>query len=201
MGNSVAAEPPVSGPSLYLTPIGVALAILISAVLLLVVLHFLLKELRDRAGSITLPAARTTCDGVDKAVLDSIPVQAYGSSKPEQECSVCLSALEEGEMVRVLPSCRHVFHVECIDAWFALHSSCPFCRSEVTAAAAAAAAAEGFVTVDVEVDGGSERGGGAECRRSNSLVCFDSFRLMSFREKLRLKRCMSLESCNVSVLV
>ncbi|TVU08684.1 hypothetical protein EJB05_42095, partial [Eragrostis curvula] len=44
-------------------------------------------------------------------------------------CSVCLGAFEFGEMVRLLPVCLHLFHVECIDMWLAAHTTCPVCRS------------------------------------------------------------------------
>ncbi|GJM98258.1 hypothetical protein PR202_ga15248 [Eleusine coracana subsp. coracana] len=48
-----------------------------------------------------------------------------------EECSVCLGAVREGEMVRRLPACMHVYHVECIDRWLAAHRTCPLCRSEL----------------------------------------------------------------------
>ncbi|KAK7290870.1 hypothetical protein RIF29_05611 [Crotalaria pallida] len=47
------------------------------------------------------------------------------------ECAVCLSALEDEEMVRLLPNCKHTFHVGCIDTWLASHSTCPICRTKV----------------------------------------------------------------------
>jgi hypothetical protein len=45
------------------------------------------------------------------------------------ECPVCLGAVEEGETVRVLPSCRHAFHARCVDAWLRLRPTCPVCRA------------------------------------------------------------------------
>uniref|UniRef100_A0ACD6AI36 Uncharacterized protein n=1 Tax=Avena sativa TaxID=4498 RepID=A0ACD6AI36_AVESA len=45
------------------------------------------------------------------------------------ECVVCLQELEDGDVVRVLPACRHFFHGGCIDAWLRAHSSCPVCRA------------------------------------------------------------------------
>nr|CAB3470601.1 unnamed protein product [Digitaria exilis] len=45
------------------------------------------------------------------------------------ECVVCLQELEDGDVVRVLPACRHFFHDRCIDAWLCAHSSCPVCRA------------------------------------------------------------------------
>ncbi|KAL5082266.1 hypothetical protein RYX36_010687 [Vicia faba] len=47
------------------------------------------------------------------------------------ECAVCLSLLEDGEMTRLLPNCKHSFHVSCIDMWLASHSTCPICRTKV----------------------------------------------------------------------
>jgi len=48
-----------------------------------------------------------------------------------EDCAVCLGGVEEGEMVRRLPACQHVFHRECIDPWLRAHATCPVCRSGV----------------------------------------------------------------------
>ncbi|CAN6243792.1 unnamed protein product [Urochloa humidicola] len=46
-------------------------------------------------------------------------------------CSVCLEDVRGGEMVRQVPACRHIFHVECIDMWLRSHRTCPMCRCVV----------------------------------------------------------------------
>lgn len=38
--------------------------------------------------------------------------------------------LEEGELIKVLPNCKHDFHSECIDKWLGSHSTCPICRAD-----------------------------------------------------------------------
>jgi hypothetical protein len=43
---------------------------------------------------------------------------------------VCLSEFKEGEEIRALPECLHLFHVTCIDAWLNAHSNCPLCRAD-----------------------------------------------------------------------
>ncbi|CAN6231105.1 unnamed protein product [Urochloa humidicola] len=47
-------------------------------------------------------------------------------------CSVCLEDVNDGEMVRQVPACRHIFHVECIDMWLHSHRTCPMCRCVVS---------------------------------------------------------------------
>ncbi|KAM0920200.1 hypothetical protein ACQ4PT_007657 [Festuca glaucescens] len=47
------------------------------------------------------------------------------------QCSVCLGTVQAGEVVRMLPLCKHLYHIECIDMWLASHDNCPLCRSEV----------------------------------------------------------------------
>lgn len=78
--------------------------------------------------------------GLDADVLKSLPTFAFakagGANDDDEEvveCAVCLSEFEEKEQGRMLPKCKHCFHVECIDMWFHSHSTCPLCRSPVDA--------------------------------------------------------------------
>lgn len=47
------------------------------------------------------------------------------------ECAVCLNKFEPSEVLRLLPKCKHAFHVECVDTWLDAHSTCPLCRYRV----------------------------------------------------------------------
>lgn len=78
-------------------------------------------------------AAATLRKGLDAAVLRSIPVVVFSPEdfKEGLECAVCLSELAQGEKARLLPSCNHGFHVDCIDMWFKSNSTCPLCRNPV----------------------------------------------------------------------
>ncbi|KAL0917276.1 hypothetical protein M5K25_012327 [Dendrobium thyrsiflorum] len=70
---------------------------------------------------------------LDSAVLRSLPVTVFNSAafKDGMECAVCLTELADGDATRFLPGCRHVFHLKCIDMWFAANSTCPICRSSI----------------------------------------------------------------------
>ncbi|XP_059306895.1 RING-H2 finger protein ATL74-like [Lycium ferocissimum] len=67
--------------------------------------------------------------GIKKKNLRQIPVVVYGKVNfSGSECPICLGEFVDGEKVRVLPKCKHGFHVTCIDKWLLAHSSCPNCR-------------------------------------------------------------------------
>ncbi|XP_042494274.1 RING-H2 finger protein ATL2-like [Macadamia integrifolia] len=68
-------------------------------------------------------------------VIASLPTFVYKpahhlqSSTDTVECAVCLNNLEEGDMARLIPTCKHIFHLQCINMWLSSHSTCPVCRS------------------------------------------------------------------------
>ncbi|PKU70373.1 putative RING-H2 finger protein ATL12 isoform X1 [Dendrobium catenatum] len=72
--------------------------------------------------------------GIDKAVIESLPFFRFSALKGSREgleCSVCLSRFDDAEILRLLPRCKHAFHMDCIDRWLEAHSSCPLCRTRV----------------------------------------------------------------------
>ncbi|KAH0915536.1 hypothetical protein HID58_029982 [Brassica napus] len=73
--------------------------------------------------------------GLDKTAIESLPMfrfSALKGSKQGLECSVCLSKFESVEILRLLPKCRHAFHIGCIDQWLEQHATCPLCRDRVS---------------------------------------------------------------------
>ncbi|KAH6781240.1 hypothetical protein C2S51_006533 [Perilla frutescens var. frutescens] len=80
---------------------------------------------------VAMPSSRI---GLEAGVLKSIPVVAFNPNEFEDglECAVCLCEVREGENARILPKCKHGFHVECIDMWFQSHATCPLCRNPVS---------------------------------------------------------------------
>ncbi|KAM1058698.1 hypothetical protein ACFX2B_023308 [Malus domestica] len=70
--------------------------------------------------------------GLDQAFIDALPVFQYrdivGLNEPF-DCSVCLCEFTEKDKLRLLPTCSHAFHINCIDTWLLSNSTCPLCRS------------------------------------------------------------------------
>ncbi|RLN28854.1 hypothetical protein C2845_PM05G08600 [Panicum miliaceum] len=75
---------------------------------------------------------------VTAVAVSAIPEFAYkreggggGDATGWAQCVICLGLVQVGEVVRRLPACKHLFHVECIDMWLRSHSTCPICRAAV----------------------------------------------------------------------
>eukprot|EP01018_Ginkgo_biloba_P027745 Gb_41046 [translate_table: standard] len=73
-------------------------------------------------------------NGLSSGEIKSLEQLTYNAEKYNGlrlHCSVCLSNISEGEVFRILPDCRHHFHLGCIDQWLSRHGSCPNCRKRV----------------------------------------------------------------------
>ncbi|KAL2653647.1 hypothetical protein R1flu_021775 [Riccia fluitans] len=68
--------------------------------------------------------------GLERGLIESFPSIVYGGEVQVNEtiCSVCLGEYTVGEKLRVIPSCKHTFHMECVDVWLSRRSTCPVCR-------------------------------------------------------------------------
>jgi Ring finger domain len=83
--------------------------------------------------------------GLDSAAIAALPTFPYKDNNVDEvnngssmECSICLSTVEEGEMVKLLPVCMHSFHGDCVGLWLSGHTTCPVCRIEVLGSMSAA---------------------------------------------------------------
>ncbi|XP_058213774.1 putative RING-H2 finger protein ATL12 [Rhododendron vialii] len=73
--------------------------------------------------------------GIDKTVIESLPFFKFSALRGLRgglECAVCLSKFEDIEVLRLLPKCKHAFHINCVDQWLESHSTCPLCRQRIS---------------------------------------------------------------------
>lgn len=146
--NTQSSPPPLSSNELNVKPIVVVIVVVLSVVLVCSgMLQFLARCLGGRRYATTaLTAAGTASNtlrgqlqhllrlhegGLDQTFIDTLPVFLYGTIrglKDGADCAVCLSEFSEEDHLRLLPNCKHAFHVDCIDTWFLSNSTCPLCR-------------------------------------------------------------------------
>lgn len=129
-----------------LAPVGVVL--FITTIMLLS--YFFAHRRRITNRSVRLSGAAVHSDhdtdddeaaelGLDEATIIRFPMLLYSqatknrsnsplSPSSSTSCSICLSNYEETDTVRILPECKHFFHVKCVDPWLKLNSTCPICR-------------------------------------------------------------------------
>ncbi|KAM7501450.1 hypothetical protein LguiB_000354 [Lonicera macranthoides] len=74
--------------------------------------------------------------GLDQSLIREIPTFHYSRNEGEQrslyKCVVCLNDFQEQDTLRVLPSCSHGFHLDCIDLWLQSNANCPLCRLNIS---------------------------------------------------------------------
>ncbi|KQK16932.1 hypothetical protein BRADI_1g31494v3, partial [Brachypodium distachyon] len=66
--------------------------------------------------------------GLSDAAIAALPLTKLARAA---ECAVCLGEVAAGGVARLLPLCRHTFHVECVDTWLRSRANCPVCRQTV----------------------------------------------------------------------
>ena len=50
----------------------------------------------------------------------------------EDQCAICQDHMTEGQSLRTILHCHHLFHQTCIDVWFQTHATCPTCRHRLS---------------------------------------------------------------------
>ncbi|CAO2819267.1 unnamed protein product [Amaranthus hypochondriacus] len=71
--------------------------------------------------------------GIKGELKDKLQVVLFDEelSAKDTLCCVCLGEFELKEELRQLPSCKHVFHGDCIRHWLRTNATCPLCRCHV----------------------------------------------------------------------
>ncbi|XP_031477901.1 RING-H2 finger protein ATL70-like [Nymphaea colorata] len=73
--------------------------------------------------------------GLDDATLRSYPTLTYSEATLPRDsdipnrCAICLADYNDSDVLRLLPDCGHLFHLNCLDRWLKQHPTCPICRT------------------------------------------------------------------------
>ncbi|KAK6140032.1 hypothetical protein DH2020_026248 [Rehmannia glutinosa] len=127
-------SPPMqqSNTGSFIHPLLISMLGIVGISIAIILYHlFLVKYCIRRYGSTDTAPQPTSAAlppaGVDAKVLETIPIFNFSAVKRDIDQEECV----DEDAVRLLPNCKHAFHVTCIDQWFAAHASCPLCRSPI----------------------------------------------------------------------
>ncbi|KAJ8763939.1 hypothetical protein K2173_003721 [Erythroxylum novogranatense] len=119
---------------------GICMAIIIFYTCILLPVRHLKESVLDMVGFILVGigvhskfTVTSTClavDEVQEAICRFEELQSSTCYGNGDMCSICLVEFMKEDAVSQLTSCKHVFHVDCIDKWKDnLQFTCPLCRS------------------------------------------------------------------------
>ncbi|GJN22148.1 hypothetical protein PR202_gb09689 [Eleusine coracana subsp. coracana] len=141
--------------------------VLVAGVVVMLVLHILVVVWALRRGLALRRAppprdeerASKAAEGLSAEELGELPCHEHErkAGAGAGDCAVCLEAFQVGDRCRVLPSCEHGFHAQCVDSWLRKSRVCPICRAEVVVVGRGKVAGEVAASVVV-----AERQGGAD---------------------------------------
>ncbi|OIT01708.1 PREDICTED: RING-H2 finger protein ATL29-like [Nicotiana attenuata] len=83
------------------------------------------------------PRISANIQGLDPLIIKSYPTFTYSSVKDYRretyglECAICLVEFDDNSLLRLVTSCNHVYHQDCIDLWLESHKTCPVCRASL----------------------------------------------------------------------
>lgn len=78
----------------------------------------------------TLVDPRDAASEIERLSSDEASQNACTISPMDEdsfECTICLTEIEDGELVGVLP-CTHIYHVDCLKQWISRKNACPLCQ-------------------------------------------------------------------------
>ncbi|XP_015055368.1 RING-H2 finger protein ATL20-like isoform X1 [Solanum pennellii] len=97
------------------------------------------RQLQVLEATSTLPRESSVVVNLPTSGLDDCMIQSYkkvvlGESLRlpglnSLTCPICLVEYIPGDSIRIIPVCQHCFHVQCIDGWLKMKSTCPVCRN------------------------------------------------------------------------
>lgn len=84
----------------------------------------------------TLPVTLND-DFFRRIFINTVPNPCYHNVKDipvplleqmNKRCVICAKGFKESGQLFLFPSCQHVFHIKCTEAWLSTRQTCPMCR-------------------------------------------------------------------------
>nr|XP_018686490.1 PREDICTED: E3 ubiquitin-protein ligase ATL23-like isoform X2 [Musa acuminata subsp. malaccensis] len=111
---------------------------------------------RGFLGFSSLSTPADASEGLSLQVLEKLPCYAFEAVEENihfpADCPVCLENFEVGDSCKLLPSCSHSFHAQCLDTWLLQRPSCPVCRTSVDGQRGRKATQDGGARIDMGQD-------------------------------------------------
>ncbi|KAI9174826.1 hypothetical protein LWI28_023222 [Acer negundo] len=117
-----------------------SIPVLFSVILILLFYLFYLKRRASILSSSAPPILPTTSNqaspyihhsmGWNVDTIGKLPIVLFDEElkSRDTQCCVCLGEFEIKEELLQVPSCKHVFHVDCLNHWLQSNRTCPLCR-------------------------------------------------------------------------
>lgn len=84
------------------------------------------RQYQDNGGESDAEAGAARVVGLDESTIQSY--RKIVVDKNESSCPICLAEYIAGEIAKCMPECQHCFHIDCVDKWLKLNTTCPVCR-------------------------------------------------------------------------
>jgi len=82
----------------------------------------------DIVVSIILQSQATSEETIFKKLRENSSVKKFmPQCSFNTTCGICIEKMKKNDIVREL-SCKHSFHIDCIDQWFEKKCCCPYCN-------------------------------------------------------------------------
>ena len=90
-----------------------------------------LTTLGDLAGTVACGLTEEQMDRLEQSTYGDFGDASADINRADDRCIVCQLDFEARDLVVQLPTCKHIFHDECLRPWLARKKTCPFCSVEL----------------------------------------------------------------------
>ena len=95
-------------------------------------IQFLGSVFQNMEAPIGAPSGSLGATGLTPDIIARSTHLETAQQTQEDQCAICQDHMTEGQSLRTILHCHHLFHQTCIDVWFQTHATCPTCRHRIT---------------------------------------------------------------------